>query len=209
MGSDFFIGIATGLISSVIIWLVFSKAVRPKLRISTFISKTTSLVGNEMLFRIKAENQSWFKIYDVGLLGRIHAYGLKKGLPDKPYTFVALIGSGSHPYIEGQREKQALDTTGREFLVRPTKKTKQDLARLWKIPESEVNIETILKNDERNDLEVSIVGVHGFSGARRTFLHQYRGADILPYYFMQKGTEPSQGKCSFDSIDDDCIEEQL
>lgn len=187
MWASVFIGIVTGLIASFLIWFAFMHIVKPKIRLSTFISKAPSLVKGTPLYRIKIENESRFRAYDLYLNGRLRVYGLDKQHPDKPVGFVTLVGAGNHPYLESRKENCKLCITGRELLVRPTKETRKNIASLWNTSTSNVNIESILSCDDRNTLEVSLIATHSFSGARRLFTMRYNASSIRGQLFTPKG----------------------
>ncbi len=176
-----------GIIASTIVWVLFTKVIQPKIAISREISNIPSLVYKTNLFKIKIENKGLFGIYDIQITGRFHIYGLSKDCPDKPRNYIARIGEGSHPYIEGHFENRKLDVTGREFLVRPTKEAKKQLGTLWNIPEQSVTVETILQNDNRNYLDITVTACHKFSTARGVVKMRYYMKDIFQQYFNDKG----------------------
>ena len=178
-----------GIIASTIVWAVFSKAIQPRFLISKAISKVPSLVHKTNLFKLKIENKGFFEIYDIQIMGRFQIYGLSADRPDKPSIYIARIGEGSHPYLEGYLENRKLDVTGREFLVRPTKEAKKQLGALWNIPEQSVTVETILRNDERNCLDVTVIACHKFSAVRRSVKTRYNVKDIHQQYFVNKGVD--------------------
>lgn len=184
-----------GIIASTIVWVVFSKVVQPKFTISKEISKIPSLVYKTNLFKIKIENKGLFEIYDIQITGRFQIYGLSADRLDKPSIYVARIGEGSHPYIEGYFENRKLDVTGREFLVRPTKEAKKQLSTLWDIPrQNNVTVEMILGKDERNCLDVTVIACHKFSSARRSVKTRYYIKDIRQQYFSNKGVGLRESK---------------
>lgn len=176
-----------GVIASTLVWVVFSRAIQPWLTVSKEISKTLSLVHKTDTFKLKIENKGLFEVYDIQLAGRFRVYGLSENRPEKPIIYIARIGEGGHPNIEGWLGNRKLDVTGREFLIRPTKEAKKQLGELWNISERSINVERILERDTHNSLDVSVVACHRFSGVRRCFKRRYYLKDIHPQYFFDKG----------------------
>lgn len=180
-----------GIFASTLVWAVFSKAIQPRLGISKDISKVPSLIYKAYLFRIKIENLGLFEVYDVQLMGRFQIFGLSTARPDKPSIYIACVGNGNHPYIEGYSENRKLDVTGREFLVRPTSEAKRQLGKLWGLREKDITVETILRRDKRNCLDVTVIACHKFSSVRRAVKKRYYRKDIHQQYFANKGLELS------------------
>lgn len=201
--SDVVIGTGTGLLASFLVWFAFTRTVRPKLKLSTHISRTPSLVKKTPLYRMKIENLSLFRVYDIQIKGRIKIYGLIEEHPDKPTGFVVLVGSGNHPYIESKAENRKLSITGRELLIRPTKKARKDLSALWSVTKTAITVEYILSRDTRNALDISVIGTHAFSGARNLFTMQYKLNSIRPYYFAPKGLDVCNTERQDDMLEDD------
>jgi hypothetical protein len=163
-----------GIVASFIAWLIVSKAMVPQIEISEKIFCTKSLAyDGTTMFKIEITNTSKRDAYEISLLGRLILYGLDKKNPSKAFYYIALVGTGRHPYIPGNRGHN-----NRRFLVKPTKECKEQMRKLYGLKDEKTTLEGILEANEQNRLEITVISSHGYSGARKARSQIYSAVDI-------------------------------
>lgn len=177
-----------GILASLIAWFVVTNLIKPKMKISSEIEKGKAFVeNNKYIYRIKVFNKNYFyKVFDVGLTGRVMIKGLDSKNPENIKSFLIKVGNGSTPYIKPY--KKCSDNIKQLVIKTPySKKSEKGQLKSLYCRYHNINniddfgIEEVFDIDSslKIELEVTVTCTHNFSGARSIFVQKYTKESLV------------------------------
>ena len=165
--SSWFIGIWAGFISSVL-FLVFIYILRPRIKISPQISKSTK--AGKTVYQIKIVNKSFFKVIDIHFeLTLMHPMGEPKGRGLKMKRIQ--LKADKLWYISA-RDTFIRKSEYAPFAVRVI--ILEDLEQVW--------------NQEEDFLDFKIIAKHGFSGFNKVIRERFNHNSCIIDGEFENGT---------------------
>lgn len=175
MMMSFVIGIVSGIVASLFVWVLISRWIIPKLTISPHINISMAVADkNANIYKVLITNNSNRDVYDIVLFGRLFLFGLIPDRPNEERVYVARVGTGNHPYLPKEQNRNS-----RRFLVKPTKQCTKQVREIYREFGKKFDLKEILEKNSDNYLEISVICSHGFSGARKIITQRYKATDII------------------------------
>jgi hypothetical protein len=183
---DILVGVALGLLTSLVGWWIVGRAITPKLALAPKISKLPDETGKATWrYRVKLVNlRRWWlpdwPVVDLHVTGTLRVRGLSTSSIWAYYS-VPLGRGGDIELFPTSRMFRArvydMDTESGDFQRFP--KPIQDA-----IIRGDIELEDLLSVGEEAELQVVASGSHSYTQARRTVIKTYRRDDVVAGRFV-------------------------
>ncbi len=184
---DLIVGALVGIATSIVSWLMIVHALRPKIRVSNFISRSYGH-DDELEFRIKLQNgRRWRSAVDLRLDAYVWLPGYRRPTSNELIP-IDIDGEDFVGLRPGHRKVVRLSVSPdrspaiEDLAIAGLDVTVEDLLRAALLA-GRVNATPV---DEEPELRLWLAYTDGYSGVRRASFHRYTYGDIAAVMFDER-----------------------